>query len=477
MRPKMPRLALILAFMLTAATSAAAAPTVAASAEADQPADIHKIKHIIIIMQENRSFDSYFGTFPGADGIPMVNGKPVTCSYDPEKHVCIYPYHNPKDMNSGGPHTNHAALVDIDGGKMDGFVKSALESRHKVCANLNTPDCTEFTDDTDVMGWHDDREIPNYWTYAKDFVLQDHMFESTESWSLPAHLYLVSAWSAYCKDAKDPMSCRSELDNPEHAHHPQRWEFHDFTKPEYAWTDLTYLLHKNHVSWAYYLSEGMAPDCADGEISCVKRRQELKVPSIWNPLPNFTTVHDDGELANVQPLDNYFEAAQQGTLPSVCWIVPNDAVSEHGPASIHAGQAYVTRVINAAMEGREWKSTAIFLAWDDFGGFYDHEKPIKVDANGYGFRVPAMVISPYAKHGFIDHQVLSFDAYLKFIEDDFLGGARLNPATDGRPDSRPTVREQVPILGDLRADFDFSQHPRKPVILQPDAPASAPGGG
>ncbi len=99
----------------------------------------------------------------------------------------------------------------------------------------------------------------------------------------------------------------------------------------------------------------------------------------------------------------------------------------------------MTAVINAAMEGPDWDSTAIFLQWDDWGGFYDGVVPPPVDQNGYGLRVPAMVISPYAKQGSVDHQVLSSDAYLKFIEDDFLGGSRLNPKTDGRWDPRGTI--------------------------------------
>jgi phospholipase C len=117
------------------------------------------------------------------------------------------------------------------------------------------------------------------------------------------------------------------------------------------------------------------------------------------------------------------------------------------------------------MQGPDWASSAIFLSWDDWGGFYDHVPPPVVDGNGYGIRVPGLVISPYAKHSFIDHQTLSFDAYLKFIEDRFLAGARLNPRTDGRPDRRPTVRESLPILGDLRTDFDFAQPPRRPLVL------------
>src|SRR5205823_3630933 len=119
------------------------------------------------------------------------------------------------------------------------------------------------------------------------------------------------------------------------------------------------------------------------------------------------------------------------------------------------------------MRGKDWKSTAIFLAWDDWGGFYDHVRPPSVDQNGYGLRVPGIVISPYARKGYIDHQTLSFDAYVKFIEDDFLGGRRIDPRTDGRPDPRPDVREDEPILGTLVRDFDFARKPRPPLILDP----------
>ncbi|MGH7734447.1 MAG: alkaline phosphatase family protein, partial [Gemmatimonadales bacterium] len=147
---------------------------------------------------------------------------------------------------------------------------------------------------------------------------------------------------------------------------------------------------------------------------------------------------------------------------------------EHPPAGVHQGQAYVTSIINAAMKSPDWDSTAIFLAWDDWGGFYDHVAPPAVDQNGYGLRVPGLVISPYARRGYIDHQVLSSDAYLKFIEDDFLGGDRLNPATDGRPDPRPDVRENEPALGNLDQDFDFSQPPRAPVLLATNPPTDSP---
>ena len=433
------------------------------AAAPDGAVGIHKIKHVIIIMQENRSFDEYFGTYPGADGIPMKDGVPTTCVPNSDSGNCEAPYHNAGDMNFGGPHAHEAVVADIDGGKMDGYVRALLESERRVCADTNQPDCVTRIANArhDVLGWHDAREIPNYWTYAENFVLQDRMFESVASWSSPSHLYLVSAWSASCKDPHDPMSCHTELDK-------MPWGLNQ-DQETFAWTDLTYVMHAHKVSWAYYLSEGAQPDCDDGEVRCVQVKQSLDVPSIWNPLPNFTDVHDDGETSNVQKLDSYFQAANAGTLPAVSWIVPNDAVSEHGPNSIHAGQAYVTRLINAAMQGPDWSSTAIFLAWDDFGGFYDHVMPPAVDGQGFGLRVPALVISPYARQGYIDHQTLSFDAYLKFIEDDFLDGARLDPKTDGRADPRPTVREKAQVLGDLTQDFDFDQPPRKPLILTPDA--------
>jgi phospholipase C len=200
-------------------------------------------------------------------------------------------------------------------------------------------------------------------------------------------------------------------------------------------------------------------------MSCTPVQQRANTPGIWNPLPWFDTVHNDHQLGNIQSVQNFYAAAKNGTLPAVSWITPSNAVSEHPPGRVSAGQSYVTSLVNALMRSPDWDSTAIFLAWDDWGGFYDHVVPPTVDENGYGLRVPGITISPYAKRGYIDHQTLSFDAYDKFIEDDFLNGQRIDPRTDGRPDPRPTVRENVAILGDLTQEFDFSQPPRPPTPL------------
>ena len=424
-----------------------------------KPVGIHLIRHVVVIMQENRSFDSYFGTYPGADGIPKH-----VCVPDPLTNHCVRPYHDTANRNFGGPHDHRDAVRDIAGGAMNGFVAQAVSGRRLACAvHVDAPTCSLAPRKPDVMGYHDWHEIPNYWAYAHAFVLQDHMFQPDLSWSLPAHLYMVSGWSAKCSRAGDPMSCAPAVQAP--GSPPGEPQNTTGAVPDYAWTDLTYLLHKAHVSWRYYVAKGGQPDCADDGMFCPAVAQDAKTPGIWNPLPYFDTVRQDGQLHNVAPLQSFYRAAHDGTLPAVSWITPAQAVSEHPPALVSRGQAYVTSLVNAVMRSRDWSSTAIFLSWDDWGGFYDHVEPPRVDGQGYGLRVPGLVISPYARRGFVDHQVLSHDAYLKFIEDDLLGGARIDPKTDGRPDPRPDVRENAKILGNLLKDFDFSQKPRPPMLL------------
>ncbi len=473
-----PALALCL-WLVACSSSSSSGPTPTPQATAIQtPAQVlalaqDKIKHVVIIMQENRSFDSYFGTFPGADGIPMANGVPAVCLPDDTTGQCVAPYHDTSLLNAGGPHSFPDTPLDVDGGKMDGFVNE----QRTACAGGPGPDCGKVITTPDAMGYHTADEIPNYWTYAQQFVLQDHMFPSVASWSQPVHLYMVSAWSAVCSVQDDPSSCTNEPNSPDAPPDFQTSQRAapdgSVPRPNYAWTDITYLLHKYGVSWSYYVAEGTQlgaeNDCEDEDEPCIPSSQQNGTPGIWNPLLWFSTVGQDDQLANVQTLSHFYDAAKNGTLPAVSWIVPDGPDSEHPywQAPITQGQAYVTNLINTIMQGPDWDSTAIFLAWDDWGGFYDNVVPPVVDGNGYGIRVPGLVISPYAKQGYVDHQTLSFDAYLKFIEDIFMNGQRIDPNTDGRPDPRPDVRENASILGDLLQDFDFSQQPRAPVILNP----------
>ncbi len=413
---------------------------------------IHKIRHVVIIMQENRSFDSYFGTYRGADGIPGLAGHPgkVPCIPDPGEH-CKHPFHDRHDLNGGGPHSFPATKAEIHSG-LDQFIKQQESSP----AYKSVPA-------DDVMGYHTAKDIPNYWKYAQDFVLQDHMFESVASWSFPSHLFLTSMWSARCTKHNDPASCTNAPRSPAF---PPGFQNVKRT-PVYAWTDLTYLMHKDHVSWRYYMFNGTEPLCdSNATQSCTPVTNGPQSASIWYPVKWFDTVREDHQARNVQSVNHLFAAATIGRLPAVSWVVPSVVDSEHNPGQlVSRGQTYVTGLIDALMRSPEWKSTAIFLTWDDPGGFYDNAFPPKVDQNGDGLRVPGLVISPYARRGYIDHQTLSFDAYAKFIEDDFMGGARLDPNTDGRPDPRPDVREDAPQLGDLINDFNFNQKPRRRVFL------------
>ena len=263
---------------------------------------IHKIQHVIVIMQENRSFDSYFGLFPGADGIPMRNRKPTVCVRRPGNRTCVKPHPDHHDVNFGGPHGVFAARTDVARGKMNGFERAVQEAQFR-CSDVNNPVCALARSvrrrGGDVMGYHTGSDIPNYWSYARNFVLQDHMFEPNASWSLPEHLFQVSEWSAHCTQHNKPFSCRNALESP---NGPQPRPGLPLPVPIFAWTDLTYLLHRAGVSWRYYVANGSEPDCENADVlSCGPVQQNARTPSIWNPLPHFDTVRNDHQLRNIQP--------------------------------------------------------------------------------------------------------------------------------------------------------------------------------
>jgi phospholipase C len=384
---------------------------------------VTSVKHVVIIMMENRSFDSYFGTYPGANGIPLN----PTCNPDPKSGECVFPYHDTSLVNYGGPHRENNTLGDIDGGKLDGFVVQA-----------ETQPFFADPQPREVMGYHTCAEIQVYCKYAQDYTLADNHFSASTTWSTISHLYLVSGWSAQCSRRGDPMSCVPSLDI--------LWN----SNPDYAWTDITWLLHAHGVSWTYFASPtGLLGPLGDGDGEGPDRSLGL---SGWDPMPNFDDVAIDGETGNIQQTSTFHDIAAAGLLPSVSWLMPPYNSSDHPAQSIARGQAWVKKEVDAVLNGPDGPSTIIFVTWDEWGGFYDHVIPPVIDGQGFGFRTPLLIIGPLVKSGYVDHQLLSSDAYLKFIEDVFLGGARLD-VNDGRPDSRPDVRENTPGLGDLRNDL------------------------
>jgi phospholipase C len=297
------------------------------------------------------------------------------------------------------------------------------------------------------MSYRNRSDIPNYWAMADYGALEDHLFASVDSYSLPSHQFIISGWSATCSGG--PMTCKSSA------------------KPapsNFAWTPITWMLDAQSVSWRWYVGEDTTI-CANYP-HCPQRAGDAFSSPNWNAANGFTTIINNGLNTHLPPVSEFRQSLADDTLPAVSWVIPAERVSEHpGKGSMRPGYSYVSSLVNDIGASPAWDSTAVFIFWDDWGGFYDHVKPVNVDNLGYGIRVPGIMISPYAKQNYIDHQTLSFDAYLKFIEDRFLGGDRLDPNTDGRPDPRPNVRENESVLGDVSAEFDFNQAPRDPPVL------------
>ncbi len=437
---------------------------------------LRRLKHLIFIVQENRSFDHYFGTFPGADGFPY----PLPClpsNWYPSQ--CFTPYPNHKDNQAGGPYSSNYQEHDIDGGLMDGFVKErekelqiegcqppsrargavrrerdALREQQVVTANDEEigPHLAKCT--MDVMGYHDGSDLPNYWAYASAYTLQDHMFESVHSQSHPGHLMLFSGWSAKCQlNPPEVDSCIADA-NPGNIWGPD-------TPEPYLWTDITYLMNQHNVSWRVYLDGGLGV-----------LHDHTKVGPLWDVLPGFETVQEDGQVGNAENylLTDFFNDVANDTLPDVTWVLPHYNDSEHPLAPVSQGQAYVTGLMNAIMQSPTWLNSATFVVYDDMGGFYDHEPPpFQLDTLGLGVRVPAYIVSPWINANYIDHQVCSTDCYLKFIEDVFMNGARMS--SSGRSDPRADYRDESPYLGDLSLDFDF-KYPPRPTLILPTYPMS-----
>ena len=380
-------------------------------------AGLNKIHHVIWIIQENHSFDNYFGTFPGADG-----PSPSTCiPVMPGSSQCVKPFHMPEgepiyDLRHGWV-DEHAAY---DNGKMDGFVWA---------------EGTPLT-----MAYLDDRDIPNYWAYARHFTLCDRFFSSEMSESLTNHLYSVAAQSGGLIGGLSSVEEIEEVLGE---------------KGGFSFASIVKSFSQGHVTWKYYVET--RPMSEDHESYGVMPSLWFGAPktfSLWNPLPGFKAVREDPEqMKNLVDLKEYFQDLRTGTLPEVSWIVPTFEDSEHPPESlvpVARGMWYVTNILNALMESPYWKDSVVLLTWDDYGGFYDHVPPPIVDAFGYGPRVPTLVISPFVKAGFISHFTYDFTSMLKFIEERW---------------DLPPLTQRDAHADDMTDCFDFDQASLPTMII------------
>jgi phospholipase C len=371
------------------------------------------IQNIIVIVQENHSFDNYFGTYPGANGIPVGTMLPEVPGGPPVLAPFLATTNTPHDME----HTWQSAAIAYDDGAMDGFYwtaarESMLYYGHGIVTPKPNPSVVKITPVSspspapkaksasssppkqpswvvNCASYYDNTIIPNYWNYAKNFTLCDNFFSSLRADSQPNHLYIVAAQSGgLCKNIVLPSST---------SNHPK------YTA-SYLFPEIMDELLSAGVSWKYYSGE---PD--------------PQAETLWNPLPGFPQITSNpGQLANLVATSQFFTDLANGTLPQVCWLIPSGAESEHPPSDVTIGMNYVTGLVNAVMQSSYWSNCVIIITWDDYGGFYDHVPPIQVDEYGYGFRVPCLVISPYSLANTVVHTQYDFTSILALIEAKFL---------------------------------------------------------
>ena len=378
------------------------------------PAGMEQIEHIVFIIKENHSFDNYFGTFPGANGVTqgtVSNGQVIPLGHTPDRT---------RDMG----HTWSDATTAIDGGKMDKFDLVSM-------GNMNG--------DYLSMSQLVESDIPNYFAYARAYTLADAMFSSLQGPSFPNHLYIISAQSGgvidnpTSKSRLNSWGCDSPSDTTVRTMDNQGQISYVF--PCFEFQTAGDILDAAAVSWKYYSPEQGSPGY---------------VWSVYDAIGHIrnTTKWEDHVLRD----DQFTKDALSGNLPAVSWVTPEWNVSEHPSASACAGENWTVDQINAVMQGPDWKSTAIFVAWDDFGGFYDHAAPPEEDQYGLGPRVPLLIISPYAKAGFISHTTYEFSSVLAFIEERF-GLSALSDRDAG--------------ANDMSDSFDYNQLPLASLILSP----------
>jgi phospholipase C len=424
-----------------------------------------KIQHLIFIVQENHSFDNYFGTYPGANGLPANTSLPMdpndaqlgsVSSFhlndtvpvsiigdelppgvaDPSDltqsdNSSVSPYHLiDQSIGQDIDHSAEAALQAYDNGKMDGFIP-AVQS-------------------TLTMGYYDRADIPYYWDYADHYVLDDNFFSSEMGPSFPNHLYIASGTDGPYNSSESWISNSSIIDNP-----PCTTiaggdaPIVNWPGASFDWSTLAEELSLSNVSWTWY----------DGNTNPL-------APTLWNVLPlfNYFQVNPDQLSEHVKSTENFSADIQNNNLPAVSWIMPGSwhpstlpsvfngqSVSEHPPARPDAGMDYVSYLVNQIMQSDLWQSTAIVITWDDYGGFYDHVAPPQIDQSGLGFRVPTLVISPWAKHNYIDHTEYEFSSLLSLAEHTF---------------HLPSLGVRDVTANDMMNSFDFNDSPQ-PALIEP----------
>jgi phospholipase C len=407
------------------------------------------IEHVVFMVKENRTFDHYFGAYPGANGASRGGTLRCTargCTPGPTVPLKPAPEVMPHDITHGFA----SGLYSINGGAMNGF--------------------NVIGQGRDLSGYvqHSRRTLPAYWAYADRFVLADRFFTSMFGPTLPEHLYTIAAQANgivdnkiqsdtpgnYCDDPseltykfRDDLSERDERrimrleediteDWPNQIHRIQKyWEK---TRTCFNIETLPDRLESAGVSWKYYAN-------ADVWMNGLQAIRHIRFGPMWR---------------KVVPPERFIKDLEDGKLPAVSWLIPPEGLNEHpgAGASTCDGENWTVEQVNALMRSRYWKTTALVIVWDDFGGFYDHVPPPHVDIMGLGPRTPALIISPYTRRGenreggSIDSTEYEFSSVLRFIE----------LLHDLRP-----LTERDAAADPLSGAFDFRSPPRYKRLILP----------
>lgn len=363
------------------------------------------LQHLIVLMQENHSFDNYFGTYPGADGIP----EGVCMPFDPlsSSGECVEPFHiGDNDVELEDPdHSSATHQTQYNNGRMNGFVY-ALDLRNQ--------------DGRLSMGHYDERDLPFYWNLLDEYVLFDRFFSSAAGGTFINHMYWVAGVGADERPAPGELNSIITI----------------FDR-----------LQEAGINWKFYV-QNYEPGLTYRTLNDYPSDRAAQVA--WVPLLNIDRFLDDPELAGrIVDLEEYYVDLENGTLPAVAYIAPSGP-SEHPPGSLIAGQRFVRSLIQALMRSDAWGTSALMVTYDDWGGWYDHVRPPRVDRDGYGFRVPAFLVGGYARRGHIESTTLDFTSILRLIADNW----GLEP-----------LASRDRLANSIVGAFDFAQSPREPAFL------------
>lgn len=352
------------------------------------------IQHLVIIMKENHGFDNYFGTFPGVDGVPL------NVSLPDGQGGTVSPHWLNSTWTWDLPHDRGSMIQDYDGGRNDLFATVAASWSPSLASV--------------AMGYYDERQLGYYWSLAANYTIGDHYFQSVLGPTIPNRLFSLAGQAGNLSTNDIPLG---GIDIP----------------------TVFDQMEARGVSWRYYYSPSL----------------------IYNPLPTyFPRLRSSPDMmAKVVSMDLLSRDLSAGNLPNVTFIDSEASLetSEHPPGNVTTGEAWSAGVIGEIQASPEWPSTAILLTWDENGGFYDHVPPPQVDAWGYGFRVPLIVISPHARRGFVDSVVMDHTSTLRFIADNW---------------GLPYLTGREANSGKLSSAFDFvnvsgSALPRTTAVSEP----------